>query len=135
MPQLREEKVELENALEAESEAHVNRLSRELSALRLVQQQQQIYSNSNGYASLSGVPSTSSTSPEFHSVLQPFIGRPEPTSGAILEAMRSENEQLRNRLSTTERDYIRVTRLNDIYREELIQHRRRVSCIPRPVPR
>lgn len=41
--------------------------------------------------------------------------------------MRRENEQLRARLVDTERDYIRVTRLNEIYREELIEHRRRVS--------
>lgn len=45
----------------------------------------------------------------------------------MLEAMRRENEQLRSRLIETERDYIRIIRLNDIYREELIEHRRRVS--------
>lgn len=45
----------------------------------------------------------------------------------MLEAMRRENEQLRNRLVDTERDYIRISRLNEIYREELIDHRRRVS--------
>jgi hypothetical protein len=32
----------------------------------------------------------------------------------------------------TERDYIRVTRLNEMYREELIDHRRRVS-LSRPM--
>jgi hypothetical protein len=41
----------------------------------------------------------------------------------MLEAMRRENEQLRNRLVDTEREYIRISRLNEIYREELIQHR------------
>jgi len=44
----------------------------------------------------------------------------------MLEAMRRENEQLRNRLVDTEREFIRISRLNEIYREELIQHRRRV---------
>jgi hypothetical protein len=52
-----------------------------------------------------------------------------PSSEIMLEAMRRENEQLRNRLVETERDYIRITRLNEIYREELIEHRRRVSGI------
>ena len=47
----------------------------------------------------------------------------------MLEAMRRENEQLRNRLVDTERDYIRISRLNEIYREELIDHRRRVGLI------
>ena len=51
----------------------------------------------------------------------------EPTTETMLDAMRRENEQLRARLVETERDYIRVTRLNEIYREELIEHRRRVS--------
>ena len=41
--------------------------------------------------------------------------------------MRHENEQLRNRLVDTERDYVRIARLNEIYREELLEHRRRVS--------
>lgn len=51
----------------------------------------------------------------------------DPSGEAMLEAMRRENEQLRNRLVDTERDYIRISRLNEIYREELIEHRRRVS--------
>lgn len=44
----------------------------------------------------------------------------------MLEAMRRENEHLRNKLVDTERDYIRISRLNEIYREELIVHRGRV---------
>lgn len=111
--QLREEKIDLENALEAESESHVNRLSREISALRLAQQQV-----ANGSGSLSPVetrmPATNGNI---------F----DPTPEAMLEAMRRENEELRSRLIETERDYIRITRLNEIYREELIEHRRRVS--------
>lgn len=50
----------------------------------------------------------------------------DPTFETMLEALRKENEQLRNRLVSAERNYVRVTRLNDIYREELIDHRRRV---------
>lgn len=124
LEQLREEKIQLENALEAESESHVNRLSRELSALRLQQQrqqqQQQQQSGTNGIT----------TSPD-HSVggLMFMAGRDPmiPSAEVMLEAMRRENEQLRNRLVDTERDYVRVSRLNEVYREELLEHRRRLG--------
>lgn len=53
----------------------------------------------------------------------------EPTTEMMLDAVRRENEQLRERLINTERDYIRISRLNEIYREELIEHRRRVSVL------
>ena len=100
--------------LEAESESHVNRLNRELSLLRArqrgaeeaegaVQQQQ----NSAG----------SGLDPRF------------PTPEAMMDAMRKENEALRNKLVDMERDYVRIARLNEVYREELIDHRRRVSVI------
>jgi len=114
LEQLREEKIELENALEAESESHVNRLSRELSALRLAQQQQHL----NGGAGVS--PECFQT---FTNVADPGV----PNGETMIETMRRENEQLRNRLVDTERDYIRITRLNEIYREELIDHRRRLG--------
>ena len=52
-----------------------------------------------------------------------------PNTDILLEALRRENEQLRNRLTDMERDYVRLMRLNEIYREELIDHRRRV-CSP-----
>ena len=52
-----------------------------------------------------------------------------PSAETMFEAIRRENEQLRNRLAETERDNIRMKRLNEIYREELIEHRRRVSHI------
>lgn len=120
LEQLREEKIQLENALEAESESHVNRLSRELSALRLQQQQQQQQSGANGI-----------TAPPDHSTGVPMLmtGRDPmvPSAEVMLEAMRRENEQLRNRLVDTERDYVRVSRLNEVYREELLEHRRRLG--------
>lgn len=111
--QLREEKIDLENTLEAESESQVNRLYREITALRAVS-----HTNGNG------------TDSEVHS---PVNGKGSMTSAGgpsmevVLEALRRENEQLRGRLTDTERDYIRMKRMNEIYREELIEHRRRVS--------
>ncbi|KAI0263048.1 hypothetical protein BC834DRAFT_888849 [Gloeopeniophorella convolvens] len=112
LEKLQEEKIELENVLEAESESHVNRLSRELSALRLAQQ---LVAQQNGNVNGDGAQS-------------PTLYRlPNPGSDELLEAMRRENEQLRGRLVDTEREFIRITRLNDIYREELIQHRGRLG--------
>ena len=120
--QLQEEKIELENVLEAESESHVNRLSRELSALRLAQQlANQQNGGSPGAASV-GINGDGTQSPTLLRLPNPLA----PSSEDMLEAMRRENEQLRSRLVDTEREFIRISRLNEIYREELIQHRRRV---------
>ncbi|KAF8886129.1 hypothetical protein BD779DRAFT_1441837 [Infundibulicybe gibba] len=119
LEQLREEKISLENTLEAESESHVNRLSRELSALRLAQQQQAGIS--------AGVSISPDVNPGFRSFMSGAGTRGEPSAETMLDAMRKENEQLRNRLVDTEREYIRITRLNEIYREELIEHRRRLG--------
>ncbi|KAG6332269.1 hypothetical protein ID866_6818 [Astraeus odoratus] len=122
LEQLREEKIQLENVLEAESESHVNRLNRELSALRLAQQQQQQQQQQQA---------AGSTTPDSRSGT--FLNGYDPTAPSpevLLEAMRCENEQLRNRLVDTERDYVRIARLNEIYREELLEHRRRLGlCV------
>ncbi|KAK1219066.1 hypothetical protein PQX77_018215 [Marasmius sp. AFHP31] len=45
----------------------------------------------------------------------------------MLEALRRENETLRARLAEQERDYVRLSRLNEVYREELIEHRSRLG--------
>lgn len=124
LEQLREEKIQLENALEAESESHVNRLSRELSALRLQQQrQQQQQQQQTGTNGIAASPDHSVGGPMFNAGRDPMI----PSAEFMLEAMRRENEQLRNRLVDTERDYVRVSRLNEVYREELLEHRRRLG--------
>jgi hypothetical protein len=100
----------------------VNRLSRELSALRLAQQ---LTSQQNG-----GSPALSGTGVNGDGTQSPTLLRlpnpVPPSSEDMLEAMRRENEHLRHRLVDTEREFIRITRLNELYREELIQHRRRV---------
>jgi len=114
LEQLREEKIQLENALEAESESHVNRLNREISALRRQAAQVGVeHANGNGGTTAA-----------------PVLSRHDPTAPSVdvmLEAMRRENEQLRTRLVDTERDYVRISRLNDIYREELLELRRRLG--------
>ncbi|KAH9174823.1 hypothetical protein EDB89DRAFT_1950769 [Lactarius sanguifluus] len=121
LEKLQEEKIELENVLEAESESHVNRLSRELSALRLAQQ---LATQQNGGSPGAGINGDGGTqSPTLLRLPNPIA----PSSEDMLEAMRRENEQLRNRLVDTEREFIRISRLNEIYREELIQHRRRLG--------
>ncbi|TFY69327.1 hypothetical protein EVG20_g3186 [Dentipellis fragilis] len=125
---LQEEKIQLENVLEAESESHVNRLSRELTVLRIAQQQQAQQEaaqpgqqNGNGVNGHGPVEITRTSS--MVAISDPLT----PSTEIMLEAMRRENEQLRNRLVNTEREYIRITRLNEIYREELIDHRRRLG--------
>ncbi|KAF6757631.1 hypothetical protein DFP72DRAFT_1044093 [Ephemerocybe angulata] len=135
LEQLRQEKIGLENVLEAESESHVNQLSRELSALRIAQQQlQQHHSPGANGASASSAESTGngvfSLSPETRFGVQLLTRRENPhelSPEVMLDAMRRENEQLRSRLTETEREFIRISRLNDIYREELIEHRRRIG--------
>ncbi|KAI8986676.1 hypothetical protein BD414DRAFT_536596 [Trametes punicea] len=130
LEQLREEKIELENVLEQESESHVNRLSREISALRLAQQQQQQQQQQTGpsHANGSGSASPHDTRPpatQYGYLLN--ANGAEPSPDVILDALRRENEALRSRLVETEQNFIRISRLNEVYREELIQHRRRLG--------
>ena len=50
-----------------------------------------------------------------------------PSVLLMLDTLRRENEQLRGKLADTEREFVRVRRLNEVYREELIECRTRVS--------
>jgi len=129
--QLREEKIELENVLEAESEAQVNRLNREISTLRLAAAQ----NGTNGTNSVNGAGSNGASTSALADGLADFRTRrwasltgtsAGPSTDTVLEALRRENEQLRGRVADMERDYVKLMRLNEIYREELIDHRRRV---------
>lgn len=110
----------MENALEAESESQVNRLNRELSVLRRQQQQQ----GQNGSAGPTSPKQAGSSSSPY----DPYI----PTTDVLFDALRKENETLRNRLVDIERDYLKVKRLNEVYREELIDHRTKVSIVTMP---
>ncbi|KZV76575.1 hypothetical protein PENSPDRAFT_747466 [Peniophora sp. CONT] len=110
LEQLQDEKAELENALEAENERNVNRLSRQISALR---------------ASSNATPSSASSTTSSSNSQAPDPLRPD--SAVLLESMRRENEALRSKVVDLEREFIKVSRLNEIYREELIQHRSRAG--------
>jgi hypothetical protein len=104
--QLRSEKVQLENTLEAEGESQVLRLSRQLSALRLAQQQQQ--QQQQPVTVSSGEPNSQSSTNEVQSrpaaavpSTSSSIAAPDPrypNIDTILEALRRENDSLRKRL-------------------------------------
>lgn len=117
--------------LEAESEAQVNRLNREISALRLAAAQ----NGTNGANGVNGAGNNSAPTTAMADDLAEFRTwrrgsitglSPGPSTDIVLEALRRENEQLRSRVADMERDYVKLMRLNEIYREELIDHRRRV---------
>ncbi|KAG8997401.1 hypothetical protein FRB94_007678 [Tulasnella sp. JGI-2019a] len=129
LERLKEEKVELENMLEAENESHVNRLSREISSLRAVaaqaQQQSSLHGDEgymNGRATVNGNGNGAGSSHR-NGAMSFAI----PPQAVMLEAMTRENEALRNRLADTERNYVELSRLNDVYRRELIDLRRRLG--------
>jgi hypothetical protein len=114
--------------LEAESEAQVNRLNREISALKLAAAQNWT-NGGDGTGSTGG--STSALADdlaEFRTRRRGSLAgmNASPSTDVVLEALRRENEQLRARAADMERDYVKLMRLNEIYREELIDHRRRV---------
>lgn len=128
LEKLRAEKAELENVLEAESESLVLRLQRQLSAL--MQQQQQ----SSQPGSISGPPNNptapNSPSATISPNLNALINLPHPLNpspATLIEALKSENSNLRNRLVDTEREFIRTTRQNEMYRNELIALRQRAG--------
>ena len=107
----------------------MNRLNREISALRLAAAQ-------NGTNGGDGTGSNGGSTSGLVDELAEFRTRRRgsltgisagPNTDVVLEALRRENEQLRARAADMERDYVKLMRLNEIYREELIDHRRRVQ--------
>ncbi|KLO14039.1 hypothetical protein SCHPADRAFT_915059 [Schizopora paradoxa] len=132
LEQLQRDKVLLERVHEEESESQVNRLTRELFALKRRVRAQEEGENGGGGgpsgASSNGasVPSSSRASVTIASPTSP-AEEVDPSSAVLLAALRKENESLRTRLVVAEREYVRVRRLNEVYREELIEHRRRLG--------
>lgn len=112
--------------MEAENESLVNRLTRQLVALRQQQLQQahlQNYSYTGGLNAYDADSASSSPAQAYGPILDPH----NPSADVTINALRRENEMLRNRLVDTEREFDRMVRLNDVYREDLIELRRRVS--------
>lgn len=77
--------------LEAENESHVNRLSREISALRAMQLSNNNQTHGQGPSGAAG-PSTSGNG------VGNGVSFAMPPQGVMLEAMTRENEALRSRL-------------------------------------
>lgn len=107
----------------------MNRLARELAVLRVRQHQAQQSQQMNGPGSVaeSETVAGSSSGISAPNVSANGVGPPDPSAEVLLNALKKENENLRARLGTVEREYVRLTRLNEVYREELIQHRGRVG--------
>ncbi|KNZ55834.1 hypothetical protein VP01_2569g1 [Puccinia sorghi] len=118
LEKLRAEKAELENVLEAESESLVLRLQRQLSLLMQQQQQQQPSSQTG---SIPAAPN-SSTAPNSPSAtiapnLNALINNPHPLNpspATLIEVLKTENSNLRNRLVDTEREFIKTARQNEV---------------------
>ncbi|EGF99222.1 uncharacterized protein MELLADRAFT_118352 [Melampsora larici-populina 98AG31] len=124
LEKLRAEKVELESVLEAESESLVLRLQRRLS---LLMQQQQQSSQSTSTTAAIAAPATS---PPGGPNINALVNNPDPlhpSANTLIELLKTENSNLRNRLVDTEREYIKTSRQSDMYRNELIALRQRVG--------
>jgi hypothetical protein len=106
--QLRADKAKLENDLEAESESMVLKLQKQLQALSREQQ------DSSDAAAISPPLSLSHLATPHHPEIDPSV-------------LLQENTTLRNKLHQTEAAYIKLTRLNDVYRSELIELRSRLG--------
>lgn len=109
---------------EEEEEAKVNRLARELAVLRVRQHQAQAQAQSTiDDSPVAGPSSGIAASMNGHAANG---APPSPSTTVLLDTLKKENDNLRERLGTVETEFVRLTRLNEVYREELIQHRRRV---------
>jgi hypothetical protein len=83
-------------------------------------------SNGTGPYDSDGQIQSIASSPLQH--FNPHQHDPRHSSAEVtLNALRRENEHLKARLVDAERDCMRSNRLNEIYREEIVELRRRVS--------
>ncbi|KAH9463834.1 hypothetical protein Pst134EA_033511 [Puccinia striiformis f. sp. tritici] len=126
LEKLRAEKAELENVLEAESESLVLRLQRQLSLL--IQQQSSQPGSSSTAPNPTSAPNSPSTTmaPNLNSlIINPHPLNPSPAT--LIEVLKSENSNLRNRLVDTEREFIKNSRQNEMYRSELITLRQQAG--------
>lgn len=105
--------------LEAESESLVLRLQRQLQDLMRQQQQQQQQqapqpaSQSLPSSIVTATPADSAPSPNFTSLL-PGQNPLQPSSETLIQALKTENSTLRNRLVDTEREFIKTSRQSDV---------------------
>lgn len=107
----------------------MNRLARELAGLRMRQQQQTPQPQSNG-TSRDDVSGTANGSSGHSAPVLRFEGMyPDPSPSIILDALKKENESLRSKLADMEREHGHLKRINEVYREELIEHRTRVRYV------
>ncbi|WAQ87822.1 hypothetical protein PtA15_8A729 [Puccinia triticina] len=130
LEKLRAEKAELENVLEAESESLVLRLQRQLSLLITQQQQQQAAQPGSAAAPPNSATAPNSPSATIAPNLNALINNPHPLNpspATLIEVLKSENSSLRNRLVDTEREFIKTSRQNEMYRSELIALRQRAG--------
>ncbi|KAG8803811.1 hypothetical protein FRC17_006107 [Serendipita sp. 399] len=124
LEQLRDEKIRLENIAEAEPESYViHQLSKDLTALR----QKSLLVNTMYESDSQGQSSANSPIQQYH----PHANDPRFTSTElVVNALRRENEALKTRLIDAERDLARTTKQNEVYREELMELRRRLGLPP-----
>ncbi|KAG8851905.1 hypothetical protein FRB91_007226 [Serendipita sp. 411] len=121
LEQLRDEKIRLENIAEAEAEPYVvHQLSKELTALR----QRNLLLNTMYESDSQGQSSASSPVQQYH----PNANDPRFVSTElVVNALRRENEALKTRLIDADRDLARATKLNEMYRDELLELRKRLG--------
>ncbi|CAD6577585.1 MAG: hypothetical protein CYPHOPRED_000280 [Cyphobasidiales sp. Tagirdzhanova-0007] len=140
LEKLRADKVELESTLSMEQELLVNRLQRQLSQLLTTQQQiaqpntslpssptaQDLPLDPSSHIGINHRASTSSiiSAPN----LAPSNSDPaHPSAFVILDALQIENNSLRNRLADAESTATHASRVNEVYRQELIELRGRAG--------
>lgn len=110
--------------LEAESESLVLRLQRQLSLLMHQQQQSsQPAPPVSGNATPAPSPSSAPGGPNLNALLT-NVDPLHPSPNTLIDVLKTENSNLRNRLVDTEREYIKTSRQSEVrsYPEEAFLH-------------